>query len=347
MSKIVTFGELMLRLMPEGHHRFVQVNNFNAEFGGAEANVAVSLANYGMDSYFVTKLPEHEIGDSALNSIRRFGVKTDFIARGGERLGIYFLEKGASQRGSLCIYDRKNSSFAESSSNDYDWNKIFKEAEWFHVTGVTPALSKKTAALAIEACKAAKAKGVTVSCDLNYRSKLWTKAQAKKTMSEIAKYVDVCVANEEDALNVFGIKTQKTNVDSGIIDKNAFIKTAQELSKRYGFKKVAITLRQSINADFNKWSALLYDGKEAFFSKEYSIQIVERVGAGDAFAGALIYGLIKQAEKDPDFKDTKSVVEFASAASCLKHTIEGDFNQVSVKEVLKLVNSDGTGRVSR
>ena len=166
-------------------------------------------------------------------------------------------------------------------------------------------------------------------------------------MSEIAKYVDVCVANEEDAMNVFGIKTQKTNVDSGIIDKNAFIKTAQELSKRYGFKKVAITLRQSINADFNKWSALLYDGKEAFFSKEYSIQIVERVGAGDAFAGALIYGLIKQAEKDPDFKDTKSVVEFASAASCLKHTIEGDFNQVSVKEVLKLVNSDGTGRVSR
>ena len=344
MNKVVTFGELMLRLMPEGHHRFVQVNNFNAEFGGAEANVAVSLANYGMDAYFVTKLPEHEIGMSALNSIRRFGVN---VARGGDRLGIYFLEKGASQRGSLCIYDRKNSAFAESSSSDYDWNKIFKDAKWFHITGVTPALSKKTAALAIEACKAAKSKGVTVSCDLNYRSKLWTKAQAKKTMSEIAKYVDVCVANEEDALNVFGIKTQKTNVDSGIIDKNAFIKTAEELSKKYGFKKVAITLRQSINADFNKWSALLYDGKEAFFSKEYSIQIVERVGAGDAFAGALIYGLIKQAEKDPDFKDTKSVVEFASAASCLKHTIEGDFNQVSVKEVQKLVNSDGTGRVSR
>ena len=212
MNKVVTFGELMLRLMPEGHHRFVQVNNFNAEFGGAEANVAVSLANYGMDAYFVTKLPEHEIGMSALNSIRRFGVNTDFVARGGDRLGIYFLEKGASQRGSLCIYDRKNSAFAESSSSDYDWNKIFKDAKWFHITGVTPALSKKTAALAIEACKAAKAKGVTVSCDLNYRSKLWTKAQAKKTMSEIAKYVDVCVANEEDALNVFGIKTQKTNV---------------------------------------------------------------------------------------------------------------------------------------
>ncbi len=341
----------MLRLMPEGHHRFVQVNNFNAEFGGAEANVAVSLANFGMESYFVTKLPEHQIGQSALNSVQRFGVKTDFIARGGDRLGIYFLEKGASQRGSLCIYDRKNSAFAESSPSDYDWNRIFSGTKWFHVTGVTPALSKKTAALAIEACKQAKAKGVTVSCDLNYRSKLWTKAQAKKTMTEIAKYVDVCIANEEDALNVFGIKTQKTNVDSGIIDRNAFIKTAAQLSEKYGFKKVAITLRQSINADNNKWSALLYDpaagNDNVEFSKEYAIHIVERVGSGDAFAAALIYGMIKQSQKDPCFKDNKAVVEFASAASCLKHTIEGDFNQVSVDEVLKLVNSEGTGRVSR
>lgn len=347
MKKVVTFGELMLRLMPEGHSRFVQVNNFNAEFGGAEANVAVSLANFGLDSYFVTKLPQNQIGQSALNSLRRFGVNTQFVARGGDRLGIYFLEKGASQRGSLCIYDRKGSAFAESSACDYDWNKIFENAEWFHVTGVTPALSEHTAEITLEACRAASKLGLTVSCDLNYRSKLWSKQQANEFMTKLAPFVDVCIANEEDALNVFGIKTQKTNVDSGIIDKNAFIKTAEELSKRYGFKKVAITLRQSINADFNKWSALLYDGKEAFFSKEYSIQIVERVGAGDAFAGALIYGLIKQAEKDPDFKDTKSVVEFASAASCLKHTIEGDFNQVSVKEVLKLVNSDGTGRVSR
>lgn len=347
MKKVVTFGELMLRLMPEGHSRFVQVNNFNAEFGGAEANVAVSLANFGLDSYFVTKLPQNQIGQSALNSLRRFGVNTQFVARGGDRLGIYFLEKGASQRGSLCIYDRKGSAFAESSACDYDWNKIFENAKWFHITGVTPALSEHTAEITLEACRAASKLGLTVSCDLNYRSKLWSKQQANEFMTKLAPFVDVCIANEEDALNVFGIKTQKTNVDSGIIDKNAFIKTAQELSKRYGFKKVAITLRQSINADFNKWSALLYDGKEAFFSKEYSIQIVERVGAGDAFAGALIYGLIKQAEKDPDFKDTKSVVEFASAASCLKHTIEGDFNQVSVKEVLKLVNSDGTGRVSR
>lgn len=347
MNKIVTFGELMLRLMPEGHHRFVQVNNFNAEFGGAEANVAVSLANFGMDSYFVTKLPEHQIGQSALNSIRKFGVKTDFIARGGQRLGIYFLEKGASQRGSLCIYDRKNSSFAESSACDYDWNKIFADAKWFHITGVTPALSKNVAMLVLDACKIAKSNGISISCDLNYRSKLWTKSQAKKTMTEIAKYVDVCIANEEDALNVFGIKTQKTNVDSGIIDKNAFERTAIELSKKFGFQKVAITLRQSINADFNKWSALLYDGKETFFSREYSIQIVERVGAGDAFAAALIFGLLQQQKKITSFETSAQVVEFASAASCLKHTIEGDFNQVSVEEILKLVNSEGTGRVSR
>lgn len=345
--KAVTFGELMLRLMPEGHHRFVQVNNFNAEFGGAEANVAVSLSNFGIDSYFVTKLPEHQIGQSALNSIQRFGVKTDFICRGGDRLGIYFLEKGASQRGSLCIYDRKNSAFAESAEADYNWKEIFKDTKWFHITGVTPALSKKASNLAILACKKAKEMGVTVSCDLNYRSKLWTKAQAKKTMSEIAKYVDVCIANEEDALNVFGIKTQKTNVDNGILDKQAFVKTAQELSKKYGFKKVAITLRQSINADFNKWSALLFDGNQAVFSKEYSIQIVERVGSGDAFAAGLIYGLMMQAKKDERFKTNTDIVEFASAASCLKHSVEGDFNQVNVDEVLKLVNSNGTGRVSR
>ncbi|MBQ0163130.1 MAG: sugar kinase [Treponema sp.] len=347
MKKVVTFGELMLRLMPEGHHRFVQVNNFNAEFGGAEANVAVSLAQFGFDSHYVTRLPENEIGQSALNSIRRFGVNTDYVARGGDRLGIYFLEKGASQRGSLCIYDRKNSAFAESLETDYDFKKIFSGAEWFHITGVTPALSKKTCDLTLKACAAAKKMGLTVSCDLNYRSKLWTKAQAKKTMTEIAKYVDVCIANEEDALNVFGIKTQKTNVDSGIIDRQAFVKTAEELSKKFGFKKVAITLRQSINADNNNWSALLYDGKNAVFSRVYSIHIVERVGSGDAFAAALIAALIRQKENNPEFKTLEQVVEFASAASCLKHSIEGDFNCVSEDEVLNLVHSDGTGRVIR
>ncbi len=347
MEKVVTFGELMLRLMPEGHSRFVQVNNFNAEFGGAEANVAVSLANFGLDSYFVTKLPQNQIGQSALNSLRRFGVNTQFVARGGDRLGIYFLEKGASQRGSLCIYDRKGSAFAESSACDYDWNKIFENAEWFHITGVTPALSEHTAELTLEACRAASKLGLTVSCDLNYRSKLWSKQQANEFMTKLAPFVDVCIANEEDALNVFGIQTQKTNVDDGIIDRAAFVKTAEELKNRFGFKKIAITLRQSINADNNNWSALFYDGKESVFSKIYSIHIVERVGSGDAFAAALIYALLMQSEHNADFDSNQKAVEFASAASCLKHTIEGDFNQVSVEEVLCLVNSEGTGRVSR
>jgi 2-dehydro-3-deoxygluconokinase len=300
-----------------------------------------------MESVYVTKLPENQIGQSALNSVRRFGVNTDFITRGGDRLGIYFLEKGASQRGSLCIYDRKNSAFAESSLSDYDWNKIFDKAKWFHITGVTPALSKKTAELTLIACKEAKKRGITVSCDLNYRSKLWTKIQARKFMTSLASFVDVCITNEEDALNVFGIKTHKTDVDSGIIEKAAYIKTAEELKKKLGFKIVAITLRQSINADNNNWSALLYDGKEVVFSREYSIHIVERVGSGDAFAGALIYGLIKKNQKDDNFKTNQQVIEFASAAGCLKHTVEGDFNQVSVDEVLRLVNSEGTGRVSR
>lgn len=340
MDKVVTFGELMLRLMPEGHHRFVQVNNFNAEFGGAEANVAVSLAQFGMDSYYVSRLPQNQIGESAINSIRRFGVKTDFIARGGDRLGIYFLEKGASQRGSLCIYDRKNSAFAESVETDYDWKKIFSGAKWFHITGVTPALGKKVCALALTACKEAKKAGCTVSCDLNYRSKLWTKAQAKKTMSELAQYVDVCIANEEDALNVFGIKTHKTNVDAGIIDKEAFVKTAELLLSKFNFKKVAITLRQSINADVNNWCALLYDGKEAVFSREYAIHVVERVGSGDAFAAALIFALMKK-------MNSHDAIEFASAAGCLKHSVEGDFNLVTEEEVLHLVKSKGTGRIER
>ena len=340
MSKIVTFGELMLRLMPEGHHRFVQVNNFNAEFGGAEANVAVSLADYGMDSYFVTKLPEHEIGDSALNSIRRFGVKTDFIARGGERLGIYFLEKGASQRGSLCIYDRKNSSFAESSSNDYDWNKIFKDAKWFHVTGITPALGPNVVDITIEACKAAKKAGATVSCDLNYRGKLWTREEARKAMTEICKYVDVCISNEEDAKDVFGIEAENTDITGGKLNKEGYKSVAKQLADKFGFKKVAITLRTSISATFNNWAALLYDGKDYCFSKEYQMFIVDRVGGGDSFGGGLIYALLNG-------KSTQDAVEFAVAASCLKHTIEGDFNAVSVSEVEKLAGGNGSGRVQR
>lgn len=358
MKKIVTFGELMLRLMPENHLRFVQAKNFNVEFGGAEANVAVSLANFGaengsdkIDSIYVTKLPENQLGQAALNSIRGLGVKTDFIVRGGDRLGIYFLEKGASQRGSLCIYDRKNSAIAESSILDFNWEEIFSSASWFHITGVTPALSKTCAEITMNACKIAKSKGLTVSCDLNYRSKLWSKSEARDFFTKLSPFIDICIANEEDALNVFGIETLKTDVDSGILDKDAYIKTAKILSTQFGFKKVAITLRQSINADNNNWSALLYDSEcsdgDVVFSKEYSIHIVERVGSGDAFAAGLIFGLIKKSCEDARFDSNQKIVEFASAASCLKHSIEGDFNQVSVEEVLRLVNSKGTGRVSR
>ncbi|MCQ2611287.1 MAG: sugar kinase [Treponema sp.] len=346
-TKIITFGELMLRLMPFGYERFIQTETYNAQFGGAEANVAVSLANFGMESVYVTKLPENPIGQAALNSLRRYGVNTDYIARGGERMGIYFLEKGASQRGSLCIYDRKNSSLSQSSADDYDWKEIFKDASWFHVTGITPALSAGCADIVLTAVKEAKKLGLTVSCDLNYRSKLWTTTKAKKVMTEIAVYTDVCIANEEDAQKVFGIKTSKTNVDAGIIDKDAYSKTAKDLAVTFGFKKVAITLRQSINASRNNWSALLYDGKEAVYSKQYSIDIIERVGSGDAFAAALIYALIQKDQENELFRSNRDCIEFASAAACLKHTVEGDYNMFSADEVLALSLSNGTGRVVR
>lgn len=340
MEKVVCFGELMLRLMPEGYERFVQAKKFGVEYGGAEANVAVSLANFGFDCAYVTKLPQNKLGDAALNSLRRFGVDTSFVARGGERLGIYFLEKGASQRSSLCIYDRAGSSFAQSLPTDYNWNEIFKGAKWFHITGVTPALSKEVAQITLEACRAAKTLGLTVSCDLNYRSKLWSISKAKKTMTNLAQYVDVCIANEDDAKNVFGIQTKGTNTEAGIINADAFKETASTLTKKFGFKKVCITLRKSISASKNIWSALLYVDGVAYISKEYKINVIERVGSGDAFAAGLIYALLKN-------MSPHNALEFASAAACLKHTIEGDFNMVTVDEVLSLVNSNGTGRVIR
>lgn len=340
MSKVVTFGELMLRLMPEGFERFIQVQNFNAQFGGAEANVAVSLANYGDDSLYVSKFPENPLGQAAVNSLRRFGVDVSCVARGGNRIGIYFLEKGASQRGSLCIYDRAGSSFAESLPSDYDWNKIFKGASWFHVTGVTPALSKNCAEITLEACKQAKAHGIPVSCDLNYRSKLWSISKARKVMKEISKYVDLCIANEDDALNIFGVKTAGTDTQAGVLNRDAYVKTASTLCEKFGFKSAAITLRQSITASENIWSALYYTGGKAYFSREYKIQIVERVGSGDAFAAGLIHCLVR---KD----NPQDAVEFASAAACLKHSVEGDYNMVTEKEVNALVHSSGTGRVIR
>lgn len=340
MGKVITFGEIMLRLAPEGYYRFVQSEKYGATYGGGEANVSVSLANYGLDSAFVSKLPKHEIGQAGVNSLRKFGVNTDFIARGGDRVGIYFLEKGASQRPSKVIYDRAGSAIATASKDDFDWDKIFEDAEWFHFTGITPALSDNMADICLDAVKAAKAHGVTVSCDLNYRNKLWSKEKAGKVMSELCKYVDVCIANEEDASDVFGIKASDTDVTTGKVNHEGYKDVAKQLADRFGFKKVAITLRGSISANDNNWAAMLFDGKDYYFSKNYLIHIVDRVGGGDSFGAGLIYSCIK------DFAPQETI-EFAVAASCLKHSVEGDFNMVSVDEVLKLAGGDGSGRVQR
>ncbi len=341
MSKrIITFGEIMLRLAPEGYYRFVQAEQYGATFGGGEANVAVSLANFGLDAGFVTKLPKHEIGQAAVNSLRRYGVNTNNIARGGDRVGIYFLEKGASQRPSKVIYDRAGSSIASATTKDFDWSTIFTDIDWFHFTGITPALGDNVAAICLEACKIAKEKGITISCDLNYRNKLWSKDKARKVMSELSKYVDVCIANEEDASDVFGIKASDTDVTSGKVNHEGYKEVAKELVNQFGFSKVAITLRESLSANDNNWAAMLYDGSEFYFSKKYTMHIVDRVGGGDSFGAGLIYSCLNGFEP-------QKAIDFAVAASCLKHSIEGDFNQVSVDEVLKLAGGDASGRVQR
>lgn len=339
-KKVVTFGEIMLRLAPEGYYRFVQAESYGATYGGGEANVAVSLANYGMDASFVTKLPAHEIGQAGINALRRYGVDTKEIARGGDRVGIYYLEKGASQRPSKVIYDRASSSIATATTEDFDWNRIFDGADWFHFTGITPALGDNVAAICLEACKAAKEKGITVSCDLNYRNKLWTKEKAGQVMGELCKYVDVCISNEEDANDVFGIKAAGTDVTAGQVNHEGYKDVAKQLADRFGFSKVAITLRTSISANDNKWAAMLYDGNDYYFSKQYLMHIVDRVGGGDSFGGGLIYSCLQDMAP-------QDIIEFAVAASCLKHSIEGDFNQVSVDEVMKLAGGDASGRVQR
>lgn len=340
MAKVVTFGELMLRLAPEGYCRFVQSDRFGATFGGGEANVAVSLANYGVDASFVTKLPAHEIGQMAVNSLRKFGVNTDKIVRGGDRVGIYYLEKGASQRPSKVIYDRAHSAIAEANVSDFDWESIFEGVDWFHFTGITPALSDNAAEICLQAVKAAKRLGVRVSCDLNYRKKLWTREKAGKVMGELAKYVDVCIANEEDAADVFGIKAENTDVTRGEVNHDGYKQVAMKLIERFGFSHVAITLRTSISANDNNWAAMLCDGKDFYFSRRYAMHIVDRVGGGDSFGGGLIYAMLNgYSEQD--------AIEFAVAASCLKHSVEGDFNLVSVGEVKSLAGGNASGRVQR
>ena len=340
MGKIITFGEIMLRLAPEGYGRFVQSQTFGATYGGGEANVAVSLANYGLDASFVTKLPKHDIGQSAVNSLRQFGVDTSSIARGGDRVGIYFLEKGASQRPSKVIYDRANSSIATAKPEDFDWDCIFTDVDWFHFTGITPALGDTVASICLDALKLAKAKGITVSCDLNYRKNLWSKQKAGEVMATLMPYVDVCIANEEDASDVFSIHAENTDVTTGKVNHEGYKSVAKQLSDKFNFSKVAITLRGSISANDNNWAAMLYDGENYYFSKNYLVHIVDRVGGGDSFGAGLIYATIQNYQP-------QEALEFAVAASCLKHTIEGDFNQVSVDEVSKLAGGDGSGRVQR
>ncbi len=340
MGKVITFGEIMLRLAPNGYYRFFQNDQMQATFGGGEANVAVSLANYGLDAAFVTKLPAHAIGQAAVNSLRKYGVDTSMIVRGGSRVGIYYLEKGASQRGSVCIYDRAHSAIHEASPSDFDWDVIFEGADWFHFTGITPALGENLVEICRAACKAAKAKGVKISCDLNYRGKLWTREQARAAMTDLCQYVDVCISNEEDAKDVFGIEAEDTDIYGGKLNKDGYKSVARQLADKFGFEKVAITLRTSISASDNDWAAMLYDGKEYCFSKEYHLHITDRVGGGDSFGGGLIYALLNG-------KGTQDAVEFAVAASALKHSIEGDYNLVTVDEVEKLAGGDASGRVQR
>jgi 2-dehydro-3-deoxygluconokinase len=340
MGKLVTFGEIMLRLAPEGYYRFVQANSFGALYGGGEANVAISAANFGLDSVFVTKLPRHEIGQAAVNSLRQYGVDTSRIVRGGNRVGIYFLEKGASQRPSKVIYDRAGSSIATAEASDFDWNRILEGASWFHFTGITPALGDNVADITLAALKIAREKGLSVSCDLNYRKNLWSREKAGEVMGKLVKFVDVCIANEEDASDVFGIKAGETDVTTGKISREGYREVAKALADRFGFKKVAITLRESISASDNNWAAMYYDGGQYYFSKKYPVRIVDRVGGGDSFGAGLIYGSLKGL-------GPQETLEFAVAASCLKHSIEGDFNLVSVEEAQKLAGGDASGRVQR
>jgi 2-dehydro-3-deoxygluconokinase len=340
MKRIITFGEIMMRLGPEGYLRFLQADKFEASFAGGEANVAVSLANFGLNAAFVSKVPEHEIGQCSVNALRKYGVDTSLIVRGGDRLGIYFVEKGASQRASKVIYDRAGSAIAKATKSDFDWESIFKGADWFHFTGITPALSALLPEICLEACKAAKKMGVKVSCDLNYRGKLWSRENAQTVMTTLMPYVDLLIANEEDAKDVFGIESEGTDVVSGKVNEEGYISVAEKLTERFGFEKVAITLRTSISASDNEWGGMLYSGGKAYFSPKYMIRIVDRVGGGDSFGGGLIYSQLC------GFDDQKAI-NFAVAASCLKHSIQDDFNLVSVKEVEALAGGNASGRVQR
>ncbi len=340
MKTIVTFGEVMLRLATPRQLRFAQAPFLEKTYGGGEANVAVSLSQFGLPARFVTRLPKNELGQDAINGLRGLGVDTSKILRGGDRIGIYFLESGASQRASNVLYDRAHSAISQIKPGEVPWSEVFTDAGWFHFTGITPALSDSAADATLEAAAKAREMGLNVSCDLNFRKKLWSSEKANAVMSKIAPNVDYCIANEEDAEKVFGIKAAGAHVEAGEIDKERYIEVAQKLTERFGFKGVAITLRESYSASRNGWSALFFTNGAAHFSRRYDIQIIDRVGGGDSFAAGLIYGLATGG-------DAQAAVEFAAAASCLKHSISGDYNLVSLKEVETLVAGDASGRVQR
>ncbi len=342
MSEFLTFGEIMLRLKTPGNERFFQSPAFEATFGGGEANVAVALANYGFDAGFVSALPNNDIGESAIRELRGFGVSTAHVTRSGSRVGIYFLETGANQRPSKVVYDRAGSSICEAQPGDFDWKKIFAGAKWLHITGITPALSESAAALSLESVKAAKEQGLTVSCDFNYRGKLWKYGKtAPEVMTELVAYVDVGIANEEDCQKSLGI-TVDVDVESGELDTAKYEALSKKVLQQFpNMSVIAITLRESHSADRNGWSACLRDASGFKLSRRYDItDIIDRVGGGDSFASALIYGLNA-------YEDRQLSLEFAVAASCLKHSISGDFNRVSVGEVTNLMGGDQSGRVQR
>ncbi len=339
-KKVVTLGEIMLRLSTPDFKRFVQADTFDVTYGGGEANVAAALCNYGLQGTFVSKIPDNAIGQSAINHLRRYGVDTRFIARGGKRVGIYFLETGASMRASQVIYDRAEASISEAEIADFDFDKIFDGAEWFHTTGITPALSDKAAALTEAALKAAKEKGITTSIDLNYRKKLWSKEKAKEVMTKLCKYVDVCIGNEEDAETTLGFKSKGTDVTKGELNLDGYKDVFQQMKEKFSFKYIASTLRESHSASDNGWSALVYDGNEFYHTKQYEVRIVDRVGSGDSFASGFIYGLVTGMKM-------KDAAEFGVAASALKHTIPGDLNHATLSDVKGLMKGDSSGRVQR
>ena len=339
-KKVVTLGEIMLRLSTPDFKRFVQSDTFDVTYGGGEANVAAAICNYGLNGTFVTKVPNNPIGQSAINHLRRYGVDTQFIVRGGDRLGIYFLETGASMRASQVVYDRAGASIAAVELNEFDFDKILDGADWFHTTGITPALSDKAAVLTEMALKAARAKGITTSIDLNYRKKLWSKEKAREVMTRLCHYVDVCIGNEEDADTTLGFKAKDTDVTKGELNMDGFKDVFRQMKQKFNFKYIASSLRESHSASDNGWSALVYDGSDFYRTKKYEVRIVDRVGSGDSFASGFIYGLVTGMPMN-------EAAEFGVAASALKHTIPGDLNHATLNDVKELMKGDGSGRVQR